>query len=113
MPYAPSNSFNKQNEDSAPVDNQNYHGSSNCSSIKPNAVNTSRTFQQSYYFIESFSAYFPGNCIDGMPITKEPTEMAARGKKFTDGIELGFKPLNTVTNPIAIPSTSPTIRSSS
>ncbi|CAG8699190.1 512_t:CDS:2, partial [Dentiscutata heterogama] len=84
------------------------------SSIRPNPINTNHTFQQqSYYCNESFSAFFPGNCIDGMPVTKGPTDRASWEKNSPNGIGLGFEKLNTASNPIAIPSARPAIGSSS
>ncbi|RIB03365.1 Carbohydrate-Binding Module Family 21 protein [Gigaspora rosea] len=82
-------------------------------SIGPNTINTNRTLQQSYYNNESFSSYFPGNCIDGMPITREPTEKTSWEKNSPSGIGLGFESLNSASNPIAIPSARPAIGSSS
>ncbi|CAG8735158.1 16433_t:CDS:2 [Gigaspora margarita] len=78
-----------------------------------NTININRTLQQSYYNNESFSTYFPGNCIDGMPITNEPTEKTSWEKNSPSGIGLGFESLNSASNPIAIPSARPAIGSSS
>ncbi|CAG8809061.1 9853_t:CDS:1, partial [Dentiscutata erythropus] len=84
------------------------------STIRPNPINTNRTYQQQpYYCNESFSAFFPGNYIDGMPVTKESTDKASWEKNSPNGIGLGFDKLNTASNPIVIPSARPAVGSSS
>ncbi|CAG8556244.1 8273_t:CDS:1 [Scutellospora calospora] len=67
-----------------------------------------RTYQPSYLSNESFSSFFPGNCIDGMPVTKEPSVWENSPK----GVGI-FDSMNKSSTPIAIPSARPAIGSSS
>ncbi|CAG8480814.1 19069_t:CDS:2 [Cetraspora pellucida] len=81
--------------------------------IMTRPVSTNHTIQQSYFCNENFSSFFPSNCIDGMPVTKEPLDKKDKNPWENSPKGIGIESMNRTSTPIAIPSARPAIGSSS